>query len=599
MAYKWMSQEQIDWNWELNPNDKHDDHIRALAKHMNNNGYDPKFPIIVYEIEGHDKYLAATGHHRLEASLLQDDEFPNLPLTEVYVEIVEGDYKQYIRRMLIDNHQHVPGFNKYIGRTPTRIELRTSRFRLMFFPDVFEKGDRLLAKEWGCDGDTVGKMREAIISDVRNGNNLRTSNAHAAHITDTDIEKIKQIIKDDLYLGIDGKKHPRTKQVIYKPTTERSTAGIPAPEEDTKAESDNKINVLGKWNSQVLHRLSAIFQAHGVSPNSATANIGRAIKKFYGKIPFEMSDDELRKLMSESWRVNEHPNNPEWWEVDGEQIEWAHHVLSLAKTEEAPAEQDEVAKLEALHEEIKKQLRKNPDMEAESLAVAFSEDVEVVKTILAWIESGQERKEAVSHQSSAVSEEDNKQPAQGTADYDKALWNSKHLPRLVDMFIEKGVSKPDTSVKSLKDYVTWEILEAIKIQYGKQIVAMNDSGMTMLIDEANIVHQNAENPDLWVWNTGEKIEWALHVLSLAKHPADLPEPEYVEPVSEDITDLDIRRARSNVSYISIKWNENGYPKDMMFEDDSRYGYAQPLTSVPDDILVQLLRLAKASKEEEK
>ena len=568
MAFQWLSQDQIHVDWELNPREMDIEHIRSLAAHMNENGYDPKFPIIVYEnttgsmainnTNGDRIYHAATGHHRLEASLLQDDEFPNLPLDSVYVQIVEGSRQEYIRRMLIDNFQHVPGFNHRVGKMPTRTELRAMRYRLMFFPDVFEKGDRLLAKEWGCDGDTVGKMREAIISDVRNGNNPRTSNAHAAHITDTDIEKIKQIVKEDMYLGIDGKKHPRTKQTIYKPTAERSTAGIPAPEENTKAESDHKINVLGKWNSEVLHRLSAIFQAHGVSPNSATANIGRAIKKFYGKIPYEMSDDELRKLMSESWRVNEHPNNPEWWEVDGEQIEWAHHVLSLAKTEEAPAEQDHEAKLEALHEEIKKQLRKNPDMEAESLAVAFSEDVEVVKTILARIESEQERKEAVSHQSSAVSEEE-KKPDEGR--YSIGNWNDEWMPKLRKVFVDHGISK---------NSVTRNIHNCIKIHHGNIPHDMEAEELRLIILDAMIICESPDNPFAkWFRSKGDEIKWALGVLGYLPYtevdklrakasepPAetevtpeevdspDLPEPEYVEPVSEDITDLDIRRARS-------------------------------------------------------
>ena len=82
MPFQWISQEQLIWDWDLNPREKDESHVRVIASHMNENGYDPKRPIIVYEFEGAEKvdefYRAATGHHRLEATLLRDVEFPNL-----------------------------------------------------------------------------------------------------------------------------------------------------------------------------------------------------------------------------------------------------------------------------------------------------------------------------------------------------------------------------------------------------------------------------------------------------------------------------------------------------------------------------------------
>ena len=224
MAFQWLSQENIRVDWNLNPRERDDDHIRTIASHMNEKGYDAKFPIVVYqfkdEIEAEAKahgipvnlyctevYHAATGHHRLAASMLQDDEFPNLPLPEVYCEIREGTRSEYVRWMLIDNFQHTPGFNKNIGKMPTRKELQQMRFQLLYFPDVFAKGDRLLSKEWGCDHKTVGEVRSWFIAKLSDG-----ENSPPDHVTETDIVQIKVIIESDLYLGKDGKKYPRTTQ---------------------------------------------------------------------------------------------------------------------------------------------------------------------------------------------------------------------------------------------------------------------------------------------------------------------------------------------------------------------------------------------------
>ena len=319
MSFQWLSQENIRVDWDMNPRERDEDHIRTLASHMNEKGYDAKFPIIVYKIKtgsmaikdtkGDDVFHAATGHHRLAASLLRDDEFRNLPLLEVYCEIREGTRSEYVRWMLVDNFQHTPGFNRNIGKTPTRKELQQMRFQLLFFPDVFGKGDRLLADKWGCDHKTVGEVRNWFISKLSRG-----ETPQPAHVSDSDIEEIKEIIESDLYLGKDGKKYPR-RTAQAKPQEEKS--------------------LLAKWNSEYLHRIADIFKSHGVSDNSATANIGRAIKRFHSKTPYEMSDLELEQIIGDAWIINEHPRDPIYWtRKNGDKIEWANYVLSLAKPQQ-------------------------------------------------------------------------------------------------------------------------------------------------------------------------------------------------------------------------------------------------------------------------
>lgn len=234
MSFQWTNPNDIIADWKVNPREKDDEHIRSLASHMNEIGYIKEYPIIVYNLtDAVDKtqLYAATGHHRLAAATLESDEFPSLPLEQVYVEVMKGTRTDYIRRMLIDNFEHTPGFNRYIGKMPSPHELRTMRYRLLFFPDNFAKGDRLLAKEWGCDHKSIGKIRDAIIKDFGNGNNPIHSNVYASYVTDADIQQIKEIVAEDLYIGIDGKKRPRTK-VTYKPTIEKSTGDSSPVEKD-------------------------------------------------------------------------------------------------------------------------------------------------------------------------------------------------------------------------------------------------------------------------------------------------------------------------------------------------------------------------------
>ena len=216
MEHQWLSPVNISIDWELNPRSRDEDHILDLAAHMNEHGYDEAHPIIVYKIKdaGYNKdlWFAATGMHRIEASQIKDDRYPNLPLGRLYSETRKGTAQDYMRCMLEDNLQHTPGFNRNLGKMPVRSELREMRKQLMLFPDVFEKGDRLLGKEWGCDGKSIGKIRSEIIEmlptylEKLSGADF---SATPSSITKDDIKKLQDIIDKGIYLATDGKSYPR------------------------------------------------------------------------------------------------------------------------------------------------------------------------------------------------------------------------------------------------------------------------------------------------------------------------------------------------------------------------------------------------------
>ena len=277
MAYTYLNPELITVDWEHNPRERDDEHIRSIAAHMNENGYDQKHPVIVYELEGDTGYHAATGHHRLAAAQLKTDEFPNLPLDEVFCELLSGTRADFFRRMLIDNFQHTPGFNQSIGKMPTRFELREMRYRLMLFPDNFAKGDRLLAKEWGCHREVVGSIRKGIIHDLNQGFIAENS---FGFLTKVDIAEVQAILDENLYVGADGKKYQGTgKSVVRKQTTEKTDQSDSEPSDLERERDRADTNRKRMW----THISSEIRTKAGIThPELSDRDIAKAAAEALG-----------------------------------------------------------------------------------------------------------------------------------------------------------------------------------------------------------------------------------------------------------------------------------------------------------------------------
>ena len=44
--YQWIEPQIIERNWNLNPRSPDNSHIKTIARHMHENGYDTDFPIV-------------------------------------------------------------------------------------------------------------------------------------------------------------------------------------------------------------------------------------------------------------------------------------------------------------------------------------------------------------------------------------------------------------------------------------------------------------------------------------------------------------------------------------------------------------------------
>ena len=446
MSFVWKRQEELIWDWDLNPREKDESHVRAIASHMNEHGYDPKYPIIVYKFEGAEEiYYAATGHHRLEASLLKDDEFPNLPLSEVFVEIIEGTHSEYVRRMLTDNFQHVPGFNRGIGKIPSATELHKMRKGVMFFPDIFEKGDRLLAKTFGCDRSKVSHYRDMIIKEVQLADYQPPD-----HVTKTDIVQIKVIIESDLYIGKDGKKYPRTSQA--KPQEEKQSTPTAAPKrfyaqiihdnkDDAPYSHTNGLYFPSKEDREEFGKEFAAY--HDSHDHDGEAPEFRIVKSTELSVGYReqakkmiIDDDEGWRTDYDGWfrpelsskiryfkptciiQESPAPEESQDKELDADLKEKLTDIFTLHGSipiynpltqksySEELAEDSDLSAAEVylqinqfktyiheLEKEIKKSLKKDPSWEYDSLACAMNlmqKDAGIVKTIMANIASRQE-----------------------------------------------------------------------------------------------------------------------------------------------------------------------------------------------------------------
>lgn len=159
MALRLIPVSSITTHWELNrPKDEH--HVHALARHLNEDGYNQQFPLQVVVI-GEERHLAA-GHHRLAAASLSDITYPNLPLPEVWAEEKDGTMDDVIRIMQEDNLRHDPAVNASVGLPLTRQQKTEQCKALLMFSKYFEQSSKLLESLFGVDRRTIGRWKQEV-----------------------------------------------------------------------------------------------------------------------------------------------------------------------------------------------------------------------------------------------------------------------------------------------------------------------------------------------------------------------------------------------------------------------------------------------------
>ena len=161
MNLQLIAPDGIKTHWDANRafNKKH---MHAIARHMDANGFDKAHPLRVVQFSDESLHLAA-GHHRHTAAMLLDTTYDNLPLAEVWAEIIAGDMDTLIRIMEEDNiREHSPGANRHRGLPLSRDRETQSIVTMMMFKDVFLQSDRKLGVRFGRSHANIGDLRKEV-----------------------------------------------------------------------------------------------------------------------------------------------------------------------------------------------------------------------------------------------------------------------------------------------------------------------------------------------------------------------------------------------------------------------------------------------------
>lgn len=146
-------------HWELN-REKKEEHVDALARHINENGFDKSYPLRVVDIDG--EYHLAAGHHRLAAATLSHILYPNLPLERIWSCVIPGTIDDVVKIMQEDNFSHDPAVNPSVGLPLTRAEKAQQCKRLLMFEFIFRQSNRALELRFGVHHTTVARWREEV-----------------------------------------------------------------------------------------------------------------------------------------------------------------------------------------------------------------------------------------------------------------------------------------------------------------------------------------------------------------------------------------------------------------------------------------------------
>ena len=206
---EWVPVHLIIEHWELNRT-RNDLHVDALARHIDADGYNEKYPLSVVKIGG-DFHLGA-GHHRLAAAKTNDLIYPNLPIEKVPAVVIEGDIDDVVRLIHEDNFKHDPALNSGFGMPLTQAEKIEQCRQLLQFPDYFEQSDARLQPIFGVHSSTISRWRKKLQGHLQTCARKLDSAEMSAEtlfvdfgLTPERLEKLIALIKSGKRIGKDGR----------------------------------------------------------------------------------------------------------------------------------------------------------------------------------------------------------------------------------------------------------------------------------------------------------------------------------------------------------------------------------------------------------
>lgn len=147
-------------NRELNPV-----YVESLEDSMRKDGFLPTFPIVVFrrlDLPYFDDftdalYICACGVHRTTAA-------QNIGLDKIYIDLRTGTMDDFIETMHTDNFQFDPALDSSLGQLFTKKEKREACKQLLLLPKYLKLTNVGLADMWHTNEGNIRRWREEIAS---------------------------------------------------------------------------------------------------------------------------------------------------------------------------------------------------------------------------------------------------------------------------------------------------------------------------------------------------------------------------------------------------------------------------------------------------
>ena len=176
MTLQLIPVDKIEVNWNLN-RARDDAHVRAIASHINERGFDKNYPVRIVKMESDGSFYLGAGFHRLAAAAGEHIEvgdgeyqadltFTNLPIAAVWAEVILGDFDKLVDIIQRDNFQHDPALHSHLGLALTQTQKKEQCLRLLMFPPTFKKDVRELGAEFGIGKSTAGNWKDVVCERV-------------------------------------------------------------------------------------------------------------------------------------------------------------------------------------------------------------------------------------------------------------------------------------------------------------------------------------------------------------------------------------------------------------------------------------------------
>lgn len=207
----------IETYWHLNRK-RDDEHVRALATAINRDGFDQRYPVRIVKSADGKLHLAA-GYHRLAAAVGEhvdvgggqyerDGTLVNLPIEEIWAEIILGDLNDVVKTMQLDNFKHDPAVTAGVGKPLTAAQKKEQCKALLGFPEFFGKSLAILETEFGIPKRTLSNWKSEVSVLIAQCADAEISDLELLNefgFTRERLDKMKYLVQSGEVAGADGR----------------------------------------------------------------------------------------------------------------------------------------------------------------------------------------------------------------------------------------------------------------------------------------------------------------------------------------------------------------------------------------------------------